>query len=248
MFSQLQELKTSTNVSNSLALESEKENANLKTPAIFSGLQHFFESRKKANISEEFEDNSQKSNCFSRIVRIKVPSVGSSSPKVCGKLDKITALCRSVETVSTQECTNDETDVNGNDMPTSRENKRLGHVTDMPDTHSHVTGTPNARGIMRDMHENEMSNARASGKNIAWTRFTGSRTSLFAGLRETNTKLEEMKIREDDEEEVEEQNIQVQQDTEPNQRKCSLRNSLGTNDRNTDITMQDMTTDNTSIC
>ena len=251
MFSQLQEIKISTNVNNSLpsASESEKENANLKTPGFFSGLQNLFESRKNADKSEEFEENSQHSNFFSRFFRIKVPSVGTTPPKVCGKLDKITALCRSVGTVSTQEYTNDETDVNGNDMPTSRGNKRVRHVIDMPATHNHVTATPNAQGIMRDIHENDVPNARASRKNIEWTRSTGSRTSLFAGLRETNTKLEELKIMEDDEEEVEEQNILVQQDAQVlNQRKCSLRSSSGANDRNTDITKQNMTADSSSVC
>jgi hypothetical protein len=79
---------------------------------------------------------------------------------------------------------------------------------------------------MRGMHVNDMSNARGSRKDIELRRSNGSRTSLFAGLRETNSKLEGMKIIEDDEEEVEEQKILVAQDAQVlSHRESSSRNS-----------------------
>jgi hypothetical protein len=229
MFSQLQELKmSSANVNSSIpsVLESEKGNTNVKISGIFSGLQHLVEARKKANKSNEPGQSSQHSNLFSKYFRGKVEPV-SSTPAKCGrKLGKITALCQSVRTVSIKERKNDDTDVNGNDMPNSHENKTVGHVIDMPGRHDHVTNTRNAFENMRGMHVNDMSNARGSRKDIELRRSNGSRTSLFAGLRETNSKLEGMKIIEDDEEEVEEQKILVAQDAQVlSHRESSSRNS-----------------------
>jgi hypothetical protein len=260
MFSQLQELKMSANGNISLpsahgsknSIPDQKEDANTKTSSIFSGLQQFVASHKrKANKSDECGENTKHSNFFSKLFHTKVAPANSASPKDGTRLKKITALCRSVETASPEVHVNDtpcasETDVDVTDTPSSHENKTIGHVIDMPDSHDHATDTPSVHGNMTDKHLNDMPNARGSGKNIEWRRSTGSRASLFADLRKANTKMDEMKIIEDDEGEVEEQCIIF------NRRKSSRTCAIDI-DRNDDMCndnampMQNMSSDPTSI-
>ncbi len=258
MFSQLQELKTSANLSLPTPLETKNSipNEKTKTSGIFSGLQQLVASRRKTNKSEELGESAQRSNFFSKFFHTKVTPV--SSPRIGRKLDKITALCRSVETVNEEVQMNNmpcarETNEHVNDMPNSHENNTVEHVIDIPNTHDHVSDTSNAHGNMTNVHVNGMPNVCVIRSNNEWCRPTGSRTSLFAGLRDVNTKRYAMKIIEDDEEEEEEQEMLATQ--KAHRRKSSSRkrsttcaiDAGGNKDMGNDIAMQNITSDSNSI-
>ena len=193
MFSQLQELKMSTNNSLPSTLESENSNVNEEDWKISSGilsrLHHFVAFRKK-NTSDESKENTEHPNFLSKLFQTKVTPVTSSSPKIGRKFNKMTTLCRTVETA----------DVHVNNTNFARENMIGEDVNHTLDVHGDVTEIPKANENTKDIHVNSMPSSREGVINSEWRR---SRPSLFASLREA--KLDKMKIIEDDEEEVEEQ-------------------------------------------
>ena len=197
MFSQLQELKMSSNGNNSLSLAvassipNEKEDAN-KTSSILSRLHQFVESHKKnVNKSGEFNENAKRWNFSSKRFHTKVAPVASKSPKVGKKMNKITGLCRSAETVTVK--------VHASDTPGARDNEVDVHENDMANLSVHVTDT-SCKEHATDMTDGQINDV-ASVCEILRNSKKRSRTSLFAGILEANEKLEEMKIIEDDEEE-----------------------------------------------
>ena len=197
-FSQLQELKMSSNGNNSLSLAvassipNEKEDAH-KTSGILSRLHKFVESHKKnVNKSGESVENAKRWNFSSKRFHTKVAPVASKSPKVGKKMNKITGLCRSAETVIVK--------MHASDMPGARDNEVDVHENDMANLPVHVTDT-SCKEHATDMTDGQINDV-ASVCEILSNSKKRSRTSLFAGILEANEKLEEMKIIEDDEEDT----------------------------------------------
>lgn len=234
MFSQLQELKMSSNGNSSLqssvtsSIPNEKDDTNTRISSILSRLHQLVVSHKKTpEKSEEFKENAKRWNISSKLFHTKITPVGSKSPKVGKKLNKIAGFCRAVETVTVK--------VHVNDAPCAYENEI--------DVREKMTDKPEEQADKTCMQINDAASVCESLRNSRQR----SRTSLFAGVLQANTKLDGMKIIEDDEEEEMETHgfHRRKSSCRKKSRTCSI--DIDKINKACIIPMQNMSSDSTSI-
>ena len=237
MFSQLQELKMSSNGNSSLqssvtsSIPNEKDDTNTRTSSILSRLHQLVVSHKKTpEKSEEFKENAKRWNFSSKLFHTKVTPVGSKSPKVGKKLNKIASLCRAVETVTAK--------VHVNDTACAYENE-IDVRENMANVHDDMTDKPEEQADKTCMQINDVASVCESLRNSRQR----SRTSLF----QASTKLDGMKIIEDDEEEEMETHVfhRRKSSCRKKSRTCSI--DIDKNNKARIIPMQNMSSDSISI-
>ena len=236
MFSQLQELKMSSNGNSSLqssvtsSIPNEKDDTNTRTSSILSRVHQFVVSHKKTpEKSEEFKENGNRWNFSSKLFHTKVTPVGSKSPKVGTKLNKIAGLCRAVETVTVK--------VHVNDTPRAYENE-IDVGENVANVHDDMTNKPKEQADKTCMQINDVASVCESLRKSRQR----SRTSLF----QASTKLDGMKIIEDDEEEMETHVFHRRKSScRKKSRTCSI--DIDKNNKARIIPMQNMSSDSIPI-
>ena len=236
MFSQLQELKMSSNGNSSLqssvasSIPNEKDDTNTRTSSILSRVHQFVVSHKKTpEKSEEFKENAKRWNFSSKLFHTKVTPVGSKSPKVGTKLNKIAGLCRAVETVTVK--------VHVNDTPCAYENE-IDVRENVANVHDDMANKPKEQADKTCMQINDVASVCESLRKSRQR----SRTSLF----QASTKLDGMKIIEDDEEEMETHVFHRRKSScRKKSRTCSI--DIDKNNKARIIPMQNMSSDSIPI-